>query len=295
MTPSEVELDAMRRAIAVSALGLGSASPNPPVGCVILGPDDRPVGEGYHRRKGESHAEVHALQAAGDRAAGGTAVVTLEPCNHFGRTPPCHQALIDAGVVRVLIAVIDPTSRGAGGAARMRDAGVDVEVGVLADEAEVVLGPWLRSLNTRRPKVIWAYEVAEEGIGPICRQQFVALGLRAGVDAVLDRSGSLQEGRPGQHGVTAFSLPRSVGDPAGGLRTLFEAGVRTVLLDGGPEVAALYVDHGLVDEIFMYVGETAPSNIVTLVDQLIPDGFQFRSVRRLEEGVLVGAALADRL
>jgi diaminohydroxyphosphoribosylaminopyrimidine deaminase / 5-amino-6-(5-phosphoribosylamino)uracil reductase len=143
MSPTTVEADAMRRAIALSALGLGSTSPNPPVSCVILDAAGRRVGEGYHRRKGEPHAEAHALAAAGARAAGGTAVVTLEPCNHFGRTPPCHQDLIDAGIVRVLIAVIDPTSRGDGGAARLRDAGLDVEVGVLTDEAVVVLGPWL--------------------------------------------------------------------------------------------------------------------------------------------------------
>lgn len=285
----------MRRAIALSALGLGSASPNPPVGCVILGQDGRPVGEGYHRRKGESHAEVHALQAASDRAAGGTAVVTLEPCNHVGLTPPCHQALIDAGVVRVLIAMIDPTSRGAGGAARLRTAGVDVEVGVLADEAEVVLGPWLTSLSTRRPEVIWAYEVAVDGYKRMSREQSVALGLRAGVDAVLDCAGSVQEGRPGQRSAKAFPLPQSVGgDAAGALRTLFEAGVRTVLLDGGSDVAGQYVEQGLVDEICMYVGETAPSNTATSAEHVIPEGFRIRSVHRLEDGVVVRAAPADR-
>src|SRR3954471_21963137 len=152
------EVGAMRRAIALSALGLGTTSPNPPVGCVILDSAGRPVGEGYHRRKGESHAEVYALSAAGNRSRGGTAVVTLEPCNHHGRTPPCHQALIDAGVARVVIAVIDPTSRGVGGAARLRAAGVDVQVGLLADEATVVLGPWLAALRSGRPKVIWAPE-----------------------------------------------------------------------------------------------------------------------------------------
>ncbi len=83
----------MRRAIALSALGFNTTSPNPPVGCVILDSTGQPVGEGYHLRKGEPHAEVHALAAAGVYATGGTAVVTLEPCNHYGRTPPCHQSL----------------------------------------------------------------------------------------------------------------------------------------------------------------------------------------------------------
>ncbi|MGH3550222.1 MAG: bifunctional diaminohydroxyphosphoribosylaminopyrimidine deaminase/5-amino-6-(5-phosphoribosylamino)uracil reductase RibD [Pseudonocardiaceae bacterium] len=111
------ERDAMRRAIALSAFGLGTASPNPPVGCVVLAANGNFVGEGYHERKGEPHAEAQALAAAGEHARGGTAVVTLEPCNHHGRTPACRQALIEAGIARVIISVIDPTSRGEGGAA----------------------------------------------------------------------------------------------------------------------------------------------------------------------------------
>lgn len=86
MNTREAEIAAMQRAVAISALGLGSTSPNPPVGCVILDRHGTPAGEGYHRRKGESQAEVNALAAAGSRAAGGTAVVTAEPCNHYGRT-----------------------------------------------------------------------------------------------------------------------------------------------------------------------------------------------------------------
>lgn len=107
---SELELAAMRRAIVISACGLGTTSPNPAVGCVILDSEGRLVGEGYHRRKGEAHAEVNALSAAGTHANGGVAVVTLEPCNHYGVTPPCHQALLDAGIKRVVVAMLDPTS-----------------------------------------------------------------------------------------------------------------------------------------------------------------------------------------
>ena len=144
---SAAEIAAMRRAIALSAAGLGMTSPNPPVGCVLLDPQDRIVGEGYHERKGEAHAEAQALAAAGPLAAGATAVVTLEPCNHQGRTPPCRQSLIGAGIRRVIIAIIDPTSRGEGGVVELRRAGVDVETGVLADEARVVLGDWLAGLS----------------------------------------------------------------------------------------------------------------------------------------------------
>src|ERR1700691_3992290 len=116
------EATAMRRAIALSAAGIPATSPNPPVGCVVLAQDGSVAGEGYHVRKGEPHAEAHALAAAGQLARRGTAVVSLEPCNHAGRTPACRQALIEAGIARVVIAVLDPTSRGEGGAARLRQA-----------------------------------------------------------------------------------------------------------------------------------------------------------------------------
>jgi diaminohydroxyphosphoribosylaminopyrimidine deaminase / 5-amino-6-(5-phosphoribosylamino)uracil reductase len=156
------ELAAMQRAIALSATGIGTTSPNPPVGCVVLDVRGRIVGEGYHQRKGEAHAEVQALAAAGADAAGGTAAVTLEPCNHHGRTPPCRQALIDAGISRVLIAAIDPTSRGEGGAAALRAAGIAVETDVLRDEAQVVLGPWLTSQEVGRPEITWPYLLTSE-------------------------------------------------------------------------------------------------------------------------------------
>ena len=108
---SVTDVDAMRRAVALAARGLGSASPNPVVGCVILDAAGRPAGEGFHQRAGGPHAEIHALRAAGERARGGTAYVTLEPCDHTGRTGPCSQALVDAGLARVVYAVADPTPR----------------------------------------------------------------------------------------------------------------------------------------------------------------------------------------
>ncbi|MGH4022287.1 MAG: bifunctional diaminohydroxyphosphoribosylaminopyrimidine deaminase/5-amino-6-(5-phosphoribosylamino)uracil reductase RibD [Pseudonocardiaceae bacterium] len=117
----------MRRAIVLSAFGLGTTSSNPPVGCVILDSKEQIVGEGYHERKGEPHAETQALAAAGERARGGTAVVTLEPCNHHGRTPPCRQALIDSGISRAVISIIDPAgARSMVGRARTRAAFRDI-------------------------------------------------------------------------------------------------------------------------------------------------------------------------
>ncbi|MEV6788059.1 bifunctional diaminohydroxyphosphoribosylaminopyrimidine deaminase/5-amino-6-(5-phosphoribosylamino)uracil reductase RibD, partial [Streptomyces sp. NPDC051098] len=118
------DITAMRRAITLAARGLGSTSPNPVVGCVITDASGRIVGEGYHERAGGPHAEVHALRDAGDRARGGTAYVTLEPCNHTGRTGPCSQALVDAGMGRVVYAVADPNPQATGGGDTLRAAGI---------------------------------------------------------------------------------------------------------------------------------------------------------------------------
>ncbi|MBW1603596.1 bifunctional diaminohydroxyphosphoribosylaminopyrimidine deaminase/5-amino-6-(5-phosphoribosylamino)uracil reductase RibD [Streptomyces sp. JJ66] len=153
----------MRRAIALSARGLGRTSPNPVVGCVVLDAGGRTVGEGWHQRAGGPHAEVHALAEAGEDARGGTAVVTLEPCNHTGRTGPCAQALIDAGVARVVYAVADPTAAARGGATTLSAAGLDVLGGPLADEAAEVNAAWLTAVRLGRPFVHWKYAATLDG------------------------------------------------------------------------------------------------------------------------------------
>ncbi|MBC9718486.1 bifunctional diaminohydroxyphosphoribosylaminopyrimidine deaminase/5-amino-6-(5-phosphoribosylamino)uracil reductase RibD [Streptomyces sp. TRM66268-LWL] len=157
------EADAMRRAVALAARGLGSTSPNPVVGCVVLDAHGTVVGEGYHQQAGGPHAEVHALRAAGDQARGGTALVTLEPCNHTGRTGPCAQALIEAGIARVVYAVSDPNPTATGGAQTLRTAGIDVEAGLLEDEARVGNIAWLTAVKTGRPYVTWKYAATLDG------------------------------------------------------------------------------------------------------------------------------------
>ena len=158
------ELDAMRRAVVLSGRALGRTSPNPPVGAVVLAADGTVAGEGWTQPPGGAHAEVAALAEAGGRARGGTAVVTLEPCRHTGRTGPCTTALLDAGICRVVVGCADPTPAAGGGAEVLREAGVDVETAVLAEE--VAAGPleaWLTSRRTGRPFVTWKYAATLDG------------------------------------------------------------------------------------------------------------------------------------
>ncbi|MFD0025778.1 bifunctional diaminohydroxyphosphoribosylaminopyrimidine deaminase/5-amino-6-(5-phosphoribosylamino)uracil reductase RibD [Streptomyces sp. NPDC058382] len=157
------DITAMRRAIALAARGLGSTSPNPVVGCVVLDATGRPAGEGFHQRAGGPHAEIHALRAAGEKARGGTAYVTLEPCNHTGRTGPCAQALVEAGIGRVVYAVGDPNPQATGGADTLRAAGVRAEQGLLAEEAEQGNAAWLTAMRLGRPHVTWKYAATLDG------------------------------------------------------------------------------------------------------------------------------------
>jgi diaminohydroxyphosphoribosylaminopyrimidine deaminase/5-amino-6-(5-phosphoribosylamino)uracil reductase len=142
----------MAEAVALGERGRLTAAPNPWVGSVIVGSGGEVVGRGFHHRAGEPHAEVHALREAGERARGATAYVTLEPCAHHGRTPPCAPALVDAGVSRVVVAVLDPDERVAGrGIGILRAAGVSVRVGVGAEAAARSLAPYLHHRRTGRP------------------------------------------------------------------------------------------------------------------------------------------------
>jgi diaminohydroxyphosphoribosylaminopyrimidine deaminase/5-amino-6-(5-phosphoribosylamino)uracil reductase len=288
---SPAEVAAMRRAIALSAAGLGATSPNPAVGCVLLDPGGQIVGEGYHERKGEAHAEAQALAAAGPLAAGATAVVTLEPCNHHGRTPPCRQALIDAGIRRAVIAVIDPTSRGEGGVAELRRAGVEVETGLLAGEAQIVLGDWLAGLRNRRPVITWPYLITGRGIEQLAADNSEARLLRLNADAVLGADGTAREAVPGSHGKGILAL---AGQPAGRTAAevaaaLYDGGARRLLLDGDYDTAAPFLDAGLVDRVVAYLphGNASSRPAAGLPWPLLPPGFVIMDIIRTESFVRV--------
>ncbi|MDP5183013.1 bifunctional diaminohydroxyphosphoribosylaminopyrimidine deaminase/5-amino-6-(5-phosphoribosylamino)uracil reductase RibD [Blastococcus sp. BMG 814] len=195
------ESSAMARARELGATVLGTTSPNPAVGAVVLAADGDVVGEGATHPPGGPHAEVVALAQAGGRARGGTAVVTLEPCAHTGRTGPCAEALLAAGIARVVVAVPEPTELAGGGADRLRAAGVDVVLGVEQAAAERgALAGWLTGVREQRPYVIWKVAATLDGrvaaadgssrwvTGPEARAEVHRL--RAGCDAVVVGSGT---------------------------------------------------------------------------------------------------------
>jgi len=286
------EVTAMRRALVLAARG-PVRGVNPRVGCVVLDRTGQQVGEGWHAGAGTPHADVEALLAAGERARGGTAVVTLEPCAHTGRTGPCAQALLDAGIARVVIAGADPNPAAAGGAGRLREAGVDVEVGVLAEESARLNRRWLHAVAHGRPFVTWKFAATLDGRSAAAdgssrwitgaRARADVHRLRAEADAVLVGTGTVladdpqltvrdAAGRPlGAQPLRAVigerELPASAQvldgvaptvqlrtrDPREALAELFRREVRHAWLEGGPTLAAAFWRAGLVDEVIAYL------------------------------------------
>ena len=206
MTFSAADHAAMARALQLAAQGLNTTSPNPRVGCVLVR-NGSTIAEGWHQRAGEPHAEVHALRQAGASAHGATAYVTLEPCSHFGRTPPCADALIEAGVARVVVAMEDPNPLVAGrGLARLRAAGIVTEHGLLETDArELNIGfvsrmtrgrPWLRlkAAGTLDGKTALHNGVSQWITGPEARRDGHAWRARA--CAILTGIGTVKEDDP---------------------------------------------------------------------------------------------------
>ena len=197
----------MQRALQLAALGAGRTSPNPLVGCVVLDAAGQLVGEGFHAQAGGPHAEVHALRQAGERARGGTAVVTLEPCCHHGRTPPCTNALLAAGIARVVVAMEDPDPRVAGqGLAQLRQAGVEVVSGIGSAEARQLNRAFVHRVGSGRPLGLLKWAMSLDGrtalpngssqwiSGPAARRWVHQL--RAACDAVIVGGGTVRADDP---------------------------------------------------------------------------------------------------
>ncbi|MBA2848933.1 bifunctional diaminohydroxyphosphoribosylaminopyrimidine deaminase/5-amino-6-(5-phosphoribosylamino)uracil reductase RibD [Thermosulfuriphilus ammonigenes] len=143
----------MKKALSLGRRGLGRTSPNPPVGAVVV-KEGRIIGRGYHPQAGKPHAEVYALAQAGEAARGATIYITLEPCNHHGRTPPCTQAILRAGIARVVVALRDPNPQAAGGLEFLRSHGLEVKSGVLAEEALELTRFFIKAVTEGRPWVL---------------------------------------------------------------------------------------------------------------------------------------------
>jgi diaminohydroxyphosphoribosylaminopyrimidine deaminase/5-amino-6-(5-phosphoribosylamino)uracil reductase len=183
----------MRRALALAPQGWGHVSPNPLVGAVVV-KNGSVVGEGAHREFGSAHAEVHAMGRAGPAARGATLYVTLEPCTHFGKTPPCVDAIIGAGLKRVVVGARDPNPAAGGGIEKLREAGIAVEEGVLEDESSELIAPFLHSFRSDRPWITLKLAVSRDGsIAGATREPRWLTGegarrrvhhLRAGSDAI---------------------------------------------------------------------------------------------------------------
>lgn len=298
---------AMRLAIEQAQRVKGSTYPNPPVGAVILDSGGEIAGVGATAPVGEAHAEVQALAAAGSRAAGGTAVITLEPCNHHGRTPPCVDALLQAGVAEVVYALADPNPVAAGGAQRLRTAGITVTEGLCADEvAGGVLREWLHKQRTGQPHITWKFATSVDGRSAAAdgSSQWITSDearadvhlRRAAADAIVVGTGTVFADDPsltarlpdgdlaarqplrvvvGQREIPPESLVLSDDSLTLTLRTrdphevIAALGHRTdILLEGGPTLAGAFLRAGLVDRILAYIAPILLGGPVTAVDDV---------------------------
>ena len=262
---------------------------NPRVGCLLV-KDSRVIGVGQHRGAGTPHAEIEALSSCSENPAGATAVVTLEPCAHTGRTGPCADALIESGITRVVFAKADPTPAASGGADRLRAAGVEVIDDVLSREAELINVDWSFMKLHDRPHVTLKLAGSLDGrVDSSLAERLILTGpeaqssvhrLRAQVDAIAVGSGTVMADDPqlSVRGVEVTAQPVRVvlgsspipagarirggesqmlvieeKDPHLALSQLAERGIQRLLLEGGPTVAAAYLEAGVIDEIQWFV------------------------------------------
>lgn len=290
---SPAERAAMLRALELAATPGVALGPNPRVGCVLLADDGSTIAEGHHRGAGTAHAEADALARAGGRARGATAVVTLEPCAHTGRTGPCAVALREAGVRRVVFAQADPNLLAAGGAQVLREAGIEVEQGLLEEQARELNRVWTFAQEHGRPFVTWKFattldgrSAAADGTSRWVSSRAARLDthrLRALADTMLVGTGTVLVDDPaltvrdehdrslphqplravmGERDLpagrrvldgAAETVHLRTRDPREALAALRERERQHVFLEGGPTLAAAFLTAGLVDEVVAYV------------------------------------------
>ena len=269
----------LERALGLAAAKAGRGYPNPTAGAVVVAPDGAILGEGVTEPAGGRHAEVVALDGAGDAARGATLFVTMEPCAHHGRTPPCVDRILAAGIARVVAACADPNPVAAGGADRLRDAGVDVEVLDLAI-ARRQNEAWRTWVACGRPHVTLKLAVSLDGRVTVPGRRWLTgeearrrvHELRAAVDAVAVGMGPVLEDAPrlDARDVPVERQPRRLafgrgplpdgselelrtGVPEDELRALAAEGVQSLLLEGGPTIATSFLAAGLVDRLLVFV------------------------------------------
>ncbi|OBJ91788.1 riboflavin biosynthesis protein RibD [Mycobacterium gordonae] len=299
--------EAMKLAIEHSYQVKGTTYPNPPVGAVIVDQEGRVVGVGATQPAGGDHAEVIALRRAGGLAAGGIAVITMEPCNHYGKTPPCVNALIEARVGTVIYALNDPNGIAGGGAGRLNAAGVQVRSGIMADQ--VAAGPlreWLHKQRTGYPHVTWKYATSIDGRSAAAdgssqwisseaaradlhRRRAIADAIVVGTGTVLADNptltarrpdGSLSPQQPLRVVVGRREIPPEANVLNDDSRTMV---IRThepvevlraladrtdVLLEGGPTLAGAFLRAGAIHRILAYVAPILLGGPVTAVDDV---------------------------
>jgi diaminohydroxyphosphoribosylaminopyrimidine deaminase/5-amino-6-(5-phosphoribosylamino)uracil reductase len=308
----------LERALELAERGRGTTRPNPVVGAVLVR-DGEVVGEGWHERKGEPHAEVNAIAAAGDRARGATLYVTLEPCAHVGSTPPCAQAVIDAGVAKVVVGTRDPSPDAAGGLEQLREAGVETELddGQLGFQARQQNEAWLTWVTKRRPFVTYKAAMTVDGRLTLPESRWISgeesrrlvHELRAASDAVAVGMGTARADRPAltARDVGAARQPRRLVFGSGSLPEgvdlelrsgpleeelgrLAEEGLQSLLLEGGPTLATAFMEAGLIDKLFVFVSPKLAGTGPTLFGEL-GERVDLRrfDARRVGEDVLLTA------
>jgi diaminohydroxyphosphoribosylaminopyrimidine deaminase / 5-amino-6-(5-phosphoribosylamino)uracil reductase len=268
----------LARAIELAERGRGTTHPNPVVGAVVVN-DGEVVGEGWHERRGEPHAEIVALEAAGDRARGSTVYLTMEPCAHHGTTPPCTEALLAARVGRVVAGSLDPNPKAGGGLETLRAAGVEVEHADLF-ETRAQNEAWRTWVSKGRPFVTYKAAMTLDARLTIPGERWISgeesrrlvHELRAASDAVAVGMGTVLADAPrlDARGVEATRQPRRLalgrgplpedselelrsGPLADELAALARDGVQSLLLEGGPRLAAAFLREGLLDKLLVFV------------------------------------------